>query len=254
MSLLSLFYNNDKMQIMITSELIKNRIEKFWGYGSLNSPVWFVGMEEGLNPTTDTEELEIRFQAANGKTTVDMRRDMSHLVGHMKWFHKDSPIQATWKYPIALYLYLKNKKIPTKEEIREHQGLILGDKIKKESTTIELMPLPSQKTSESTWLYKKYSIDGLNSRKEYLSTYKPTRVKELKKLLTKYSPKLVIFYSIGYLPEWTEIIGKNPEEITKQMYFSKNGKTTFCILPQGASFGMSYKRLYEFADKVKNRK
>jgi hypothetical protein len=238
---------------MLTSNLIQNRIKNFWGYGSLDAPVWYVGMEEGLGPTTDTEELDIRFKAADGKTTVDMRKDMSHLVGHMKWFHKDSPIQATWKYPIALYLYLKNHKIPSQQEIREHQGLILGDKIKKESTTIELMPLPSQKAHESTWLYKKYGVSGLNSRKEYLDTYKSKRVKELKNLIEKRSPKLVIFYSIGYLPEWTEIIGQKPKEITKQMYYIKKGETSFYILPQGASFGMSYKRLYEFADKIKNR-
>jgi len=238
---------------MLTSDLIKNRIKNFWGYGSLNAPVWYVGMEEGLGPTTDTEELYIRFKAADGKTTVDMRKDMAHLVGHMKWFKKDSPIQATWKYPIALYLYLKNHKIPSKQEIREHQGLILGDKIKKESTTIELMPLPSQKAHESTWLYKKYGVIGLGTRKEYLNTYKPKRVKELKKLIEKYSPKLVIFYSIGYLPEWIEIIGQKPKEITYQMYFIQKGETGFCILPQGASFGVSYKRLYEFANKIRNR-
>ena len=235
---------------MITPDILQNRIKNFWGYGNLESPVWFVGMEEGLNPTTDTEELDIRFKAADGKETIDMRRDMSHLVGHMKWFRKDSPIQTTWKYPIALYLYLKNHKIPTKEEIREHQGLILGDKEKKESTTIELMPLPSQKTHESTWLYKDYGVLGLDSREEYLNTYKPKRVQELKYLIEKYSPKLVIFYSIGYLSEWTEIIGQEPDKITNQMYFIKKGKTNFCVLPQGSSFGMSYDRLYEYADKI----
>lgn len=238
---------------MLTSNLIQNRIKNFWGYGSLNAPVWYVGMEEGLGPTTDTEELEIRFKAADGKITVDMRKDMAHLVGHMKWFQKNSPIQATWKYPIALYLYLKNHRIPTKEDIREHQGLILGDKEKKESTTIELMPLPSQKAHESTWLYKKYGVIGLDTRKEYLNTYKPKRVKELKNLIEKYSPKLVIFYSIEYLPEWTEIIGQKPKEITKQMYYIQKEETNFCILPQGASFGMSYKRLYEYADKINKR-
>lgn len=238
---------------MITPDILQNRIKNFWGYGSLEAPVWIVGMEEGLNPTTDTEELEVRFRAADGKTTIDMRRDMAHLVGHMKWFRKNSPIQATWKYPIALYLYLKNKKVPSQQDIRDHQGLVLGDTVLKESTTIELMPLPSQSANESTWLYKKYGIPNLSSRKEYLATYKPKRVQELKNLVQTYSPKLVIFYSIGYLLEWAEIIGKKPEKITSQMYFAQNSKTTFCILPQGASFGMSYDRLYEYAEKIKDR-
>ncbi|ETB64117.1 TPA: hypothetical protein DIC38_00635 [Candidatus Nomurabacteria bacterium] len=236
---------------MINANLLNDRIKNFFGYGSLDSTVWFVGMEEGLNPGIDVKELELRFLSAFGNVTIDMRKDMSRLEGHMKWFKKDSPIQATWKYPIALYLYLKNNRIPTKEEIREHQGLVLGDKEKKESTTIELMPLPSNKANQSTWLYKKYNVPGLNSRKEYLEMYKPERVQKLKKLIEKHRPKLVIFYSLTYLPEWTEIIGVNPKEITKQMYFIKKSNTSFCILPQGASHGMSYTRVYEYGDKIK---
>lgn len=237
---------------MITPDILQNRIKNFWGYGSLEAPVWFVGMEEGLNPTIDTEELEERLRSADGKTTIDMRRDMKHLIGHMKWFRENFPIQATWKYPIALYLYLKNQRKPSQEEIRQHQGLVLGDSVQKETSTIELMPLPSQKAHESTWLYKNYGVLGLNSREEYLNTYKPKRVQELKNLIERYSPKLVIFYSIGYLSEWTEIIGSKPTKITEQMYFIQKGKTNFCILPQSASFGMSYDRLYEYADKIKN--
>lgn len=238
---------------MITADLIQRRINNFWGYGSLNAPVWFVGMEEGLNPTIDTEELEERLRSADGKTTVDMRKDMQNLIGHMKWFRANSPIQATWKYPIALYLYLKNNKKPSKEDIRRHQGLVLGDSLKKETSTIELMPLPSQKASESTWLYGKYNIEGLRSRKEYLSLYKPRRVQELKHLVEKYSPRTVIFYSVLYISEWSEIIGRKPELISPQMYFAKTNKTSFYVLPQGSSFGMSYERLYEFAEKIKDK-
>ena len=190
---------------MITADLIQRRIDNFWGYGSLEAPVWFVGMEEGLGPTTDTGELEIRFRAADGKATIDMRQDMAHVDGHIKFFRSDPPIQPTLKYPIALYLYLKNNNggKPSKEDIRAHQGLVLGDNKQKESTAIELMPLPSQKAHESTWLYERYGVLGLDSRENYLSSYKPKRVLELKSLIEKYSPKLVVFYSLGYLPEWT---------------------------------------------------
>ncbi len=233
--------------------LIENRIKNFWGYGSLESPVWFVGMEEGLDPKKDTEELEIRFQAADGKSTIDMRKDMGHLIGHMKWFKENPPIQSTWKYPIALYLYLKNHKTPSQDDIKMHQGLILGDVIKKETATIELMPLPSHKAHESTWLYTKYGVTGLNSREEYISTYKAERVKGLRRIVEKYSPKLIIFFSVGYLSEWTEIIGKTPDKIAHQMYFAKSGNTTYCVLPQGSSRGMSYKRLYEYANAIKDK-
>lgn len=238
---------------MITPELIERRLKNFWGYGSFDSPVWLIGMEEGLGPAADFNELGVRFRAADNKMITDMRHDMRELPEHMKWFQGKFPIQPTWKYPIALYLYLRYKKIPSRQQIREFQGLVLGDSKIKECSTIELMPLPSRDINESTWLYKEFDIPGLSTRKEYIEAHKSRRRKELKNLIEQHSPKLVIFYSLLYLPDWIEIIGNPPEKITEQMYFSKSSKTVFCILPQGVSYGMSYKRLYDFAEKIADK-
>ncbi len=232
----------------LTADLIRRRIENFWGYGSLEAPVWLVGMEEGLNPTTDVTELEMRFRVADGKATVDMRHDMRALANHMRWFRPGARIQPTWKYPIALHLFLQNGKIPSKEDIRDHQARVLSDSVLKESTTIELMPLPSQKAHESTWLYAKYGVPGLASREEYMTSFKEARVRKLRDLLARYKPKIVIFYSVSYLAEWIEIIGSRPELVAPQMYFAKNGDTSFCVIPQG--HGMSYERLYEYANLI----
>lgn len=237
---------------MLNKELIADRIKNFWGYGSLDAPVWFVGMEEGLNPTTDTEELETRFKAAYGKATVDMRRDMGHLVGHMKWFVPGAPIQGTWKYPIGLSLYLKNHRIPSKEEIREHQSSVLGDSVRCESSTIELMSLPSQKADQSTWLYGSSGVPGCETRASYLERYLPQRVVGLKQLLQKHRPKLVIFYSVSYLAFWKEIIGAEPQQVTRRTMFAKVGDTVFCVIPNGGQSGLSYSELYEFAEKIRD--
>ncbi len=216
----------------------------------MEAPVWFVGMEEGLGKNTNIGELEARFLAADGRVTVDMRRDMMLVPDHIRFFKDSAPIQASWKYPIALYLYLKNQKEPSPEEIRYYQAHKLGDSELKSDVAIELMPLPSHKASEDTWLYANYGIPGLGSRKKYLDTYKPKRTKELNRLIKTYFPRLVVFYSLTYLPDWIEVMGENPKEVCRQMYFAKNGKTSFCVIPQGVSFGMSYARIYEFAGKV----
>ena len=102
--------------------LIEERIKNFWGYGSLEATTWFVGMEEGLDANATKEQLIARFKSAHGKATVDMRRDMQEVKDHIRWFHSDSDIQPSWKYLIALYLYIKHKKKPTKEEIRKYQS------------------------------------------------------------------------------------------------------------------------------------
>ncbi len=245
-----MFESESKIIFMITPDLIKRRLKNFWGYGSLDAPVWFVGMEEGLGKNRSAADLEARFLAADGKATVDMRRDMTRVSDHIRFFRKGAPVQHSWKFPIALYLYLKNKKEPTKQEIQNYQAFELGNSELKNEAALELMPLPAHKANEDAWLYANYGIPGLGSRKEYLDAYKPKRIKELNCLIRNYSPRLIIFYSLTYLPDWIEVMGENPKEVSPRMYFAKNDKTSFCVIPQGVSFGMSYARIFEFARKV----
>ncbi len=229
-------------------KLVSNRLKNFWGYGSLKSPTWFIGMEEGLGDGID--HLKKRFISADGKMTVDMRRDMQEVPDHIRWFRGNPSIQSTWKYNIALYLYLRNSRIPSTDEIRAYQALRLGDNEIKETAAIELMPLPATKANQNSWIYGNLGIIGLSTRTEYLKIYKSERVRTLRKLFDQYEPKLAIFYSLTYLPDWKEVIGASPKEITEGMYFSRTNKTICLIIPQGASFGMSYARIYEFVNKV----
>lgn len=230
--------------------LIEERIKNFWGYGSLEATTWFIGMEEGLDSNATQEQLIARFKSAHGKATVDMRRDMQEVKDHIRWFSPNPPIQQSWKYPIALYLYLKNKRVPTTEEIREYQSKSLGDDLLKETVAIELMPLPSNKAHQSTWKYSDVDVVGLITRDEYLKTYKPERVKKLAKLLKEYRPKYAIFYSKTYFEDWANVIGVTPKEVTEGMYLAKVDNTLCCVIPQGSYPGMSYKRVYEFVEEI----
>ena len=47
---------------MITKELIENRINHFFGYGNIESDIWFIGMEEGFDG--NLSDLKIRFNNA----------------------------------------------------------------------------------------------------------------------------------------------------------------------------------------------
>jgi hypothetical protein len=137
--------------------------------------------------------------------------------------------------------------------VRDHQVYVLGDSRRPETATVELMPLPSRNTRESSWLYADYGVFRCESRKAYIEHYKPDRIKKLVELVRVHRPKLVIFYSVLYLPEWRKVIGRDPELITTQMYFVQENGTSFCVIPQAQSFGMSYDRLYEYAEMIKDR-
>jgi hypothetical protein len=232
--------------------VIQRRLENFWGYGSLDAPAWFVGMEEGLS-SKDELELTLRLNATDRKVTVDIRRDMLECSGHMRWFRPPYPVQNTWRSPIALYLALTTGRIPEADEIQEHQRLVLGDIQLKKTTAIELMPLPSNKAEESAWLYSQYSVLGLSTRKEYVYRYKASRVSHLAKLIQDHRPKLFVFYSMKFLDDWCSAASVPLSEINQQMYFGQDRTTSFCAIPHSVAVGMSYARLYAFADGIRAR-
>lgn len=233
--------------------LVQKRIQTFWGYGSLDAPVWFVGMEEGVHHKETAEEFTERFKATAGKATVDIRKDMRAVPNHTQWFIPHPKIQPTWKYLIALFLYLQSGTKPTTEEIRTYQEKRLGDTMLKETALLELMPLPASSLKKKAWLYATLGIPELTTRDVYLAQYKQERVNKLQLLIQKHQPNIVVFYSLMYQPDWESVIGREVDEVSKDMYFVHKEHTSFCVIPQSAMPGMSYARLYEFADLVKSK-
>ena len=99
--------------------LIQERIKNFWGYGNLDSPYWFIGMEEGYNE--DNEILHDRFTATAHQQICDIYDDLKVDPGHVVWFEKSAKIQPTWRRLIEMMLYAETNTFPDKEEIRAFQ-------------------------------------------------------------------------------------------------------------------------------------
>lgn len=217
--------------------LIRERIKNFWGYGNLTSDVWFVGMEEGYNESN--EILFERFKATAHAAVFDIYEDLRVDPGHVYWFEENAPTQPTYRPLIFIHRYLQTRAEPTLEEVREYQIRKFGRKTA-DHAVLELMPLPSKSIKESDWLYADSGVEGLSSRKEYLATYKPQRVRELHVLIQTHKPKLVLFYSRGYLPDWQQIAGAPFEEvIPKKLHTAKDHGTLYAVVPHATSFGMS---------------
>lgn len=243
--------------------MLKDRIEHFWGYGSLESPVWLVGIEERFDPSQNLEMLEGQFNyaednAVNGilDASRSKRDEWKHLA-NMEPFLQNGKLQSTWKYPIALYLYLcSNTSLTTlyerEKEIGGYQREVLADTDAKGATTLELSPLPCPGIGEENWVYKDFNIVGFSSRKEYEKKYLLKRTETLKEFVKEHKPKLIIFYGMGYLQYWEKIIGEMPQIITRRTKFSSNRDTAFCVIPNGGQSGLSYDELYEYANLIKN--
>jgi hypothetical protein len=216
--------------------LIQERIKNFWGYGTLEGDVWLVGMEEGCDGSIFN--LIRRFEATSHGEACDIYEDMQDSEEHLRWFREGAPTQATYRKLIYLLLYFQTGKVPTLEDIREYQINHFGRK-KNNHAVLELMPLPAKSLKAKDWVYASSGIVGLASRREYLSTYKPERVKRLRELIREYKPKIVVCYSMVYLDDW-RLLTDTPlaEVMEKKLYIAKDDHTLYAVVPHSVARGM----------------
>ena len=228
--------------------LVTQRIKHFWGYGSLDSDTWFVGMEEGCDGSIP--KLIKRFEQTAHGEVFDICDDMRSEPDHMDWFKDGAATQPTYRKLIYLLLYFQNKKEPTLEDIRAYQINHFGRK-KGNHAVLELMPLPARSLNVKDWVYASSGIEGLESRREYLKKYKPERVKRLRELIQKHKPKLVIFYSMGYLKDWKEAVEVSFNNVIDgKLYIAKDDSTLYAIVPHSVAHKMSNTDWKEIAEKI----
>lgn len=234
---------------MITKELIENRINHFWGYGNLNSGIWFIGMEEGFHGSL--ADLESRFNRTKNRVVIDVQDDMADVPDHMKWFLPAcKKMQKTWSKLILILLVLKSEAFDN-EKIKEFQKRNFA-RINGDHCCLEFMPLPCRSTNKKDWFYDQFGLEYLNNRKEYCAKIMPLRTKLFQELINKYKPKVVICYSLTYLKNWEEIIGSGYEK-NKDLYYGKSNSTNFFIIPHSTAHGMTSQQWLDLAMMIKEK-
>ena len=212
----------ERMKTMLTIDLIENRINHFWGYGNLQSDIWFVGMEEGFHGSL--EDLNNRFQKTKNKNVIDIKDDMIGVKDHIKWFNNNSNLQKTWHKLIFILLTLRSKENTAIDDLKHFQRNEFA-RLNSDHCSLEFMPLPSKSVNPRDWMYKQFGVDYLKNRKEYTKKIMPLRISLFKKIISQYKPKIIIFYSLSYLDKWKEIIGKSSIIHSKEIYYSKNNES-----------------------------
>lgn len=232
---------------MLSKELIEKRINKFWGYGNLNSDIWFIGMEEGFHGSLT--DLENRFNRTKDKSVIDLQDDMTDVQDHMKWFLPNSNIQRTWGKLILILLTLRSNEKVINDKIKEFQRNEFC-RLNSNHCSLEFMPLPCRSIRNKDWFYNQFGIDYLETRKKYLDKIMPLRIKLFQDLIEKYNPKIIICYSFSYLEKWKEIIESNLSQ-KKNLYHCKKDKTDFFVIPHSTAHGMTKNDWDEIAQNIK---
>lgn len=222
---------------MLLDDILSDYIERFWGYGDLAAPIWFIGMEEGGELDVDRfNKVLSRWKASGKPEVVDIcPPEMSEAN---RWFASPKPpIQRTWGKLIRATLNAIEEKVAN-EPIRRYQR----DQLARpggQTCLIELMPLPSPKITQ--WPYKDQSrLPFLVSRQAYMDHVYPQRIDKLQELVSEWTPKIVVFYSINYFNYWTEVVGPNGAWQDNELFKSITvGNTKFYCIQHPTSHGVT---------------
>ncbi len=222
-------------------ELLNTYIHNFFGYGSLSSPLWFVGMEEGVG----NESLDDRLHAWEklGKSaTVDIR-EFHRLINESRWFTGNAQIQKTWKGPILAALAYFG--MPSgREEVRRYQTRKLATD---DLALLELMPLPHK--SLSSWSYGNI----FSTKSAYRESVAPQRIAWFKKQIEERSPKAVVMYGTTppYPEYWSSIAGK-PFQTKDSWEYRKTEKTIYVICQHPVAYGVTDSYFFSIGDFLKD--
>lgn len=170
------------------------RIESFVGYGNIEAPLVFIGMEEGLAKPAALDSEVLRqdlLWRSTFQPVMDAKRAHEGLADGPSLFSDSPRRQQTWRAVADVMLNYNEQAFGTKAERSEarkkYRPKAVGRSVAN-SLLIELLPYPS--TDRKTWLYS----ERFPSRAEYVTAILPKRVKLISEALGKYQRDAIICY------------------------------------------------------------
>jgi len=211
------------------------RIEEFIGFGRLDAPVIFIGMEEGLKDAGALDE-DLAVRSRYGQPVMDLKDAHLGIAGTERYFDPDrAPRQPTWRVMVDLMLRRGGDKTPTGVDRRRYRATNLG-RSRGDSLLTELLPYPHPKRTD--WLYKRFGRYA--TREEYAQEMLPRRCKLLQSAIASAPRELIVCYGKANWPEfqglfdpvpWADVgpfrVGeKNDTRIVLSTHFSGYGFNT----------------------------
>ncbi|WP_371055201.1 hypothetical protein [Rhodosalinus sp. K401] len=193
----------------------------FYGYGDFDSPLWFIGMEEGGGDSAG--EVTNRIRAWQQRGCSPLEDVAEYHDAFIESGFSSITKQNTWSALSRIQLAY-NSGSKSGLSVRNHWRQQLG---RRGSATciMELNPLPSP--SITTWKYPEFTdMPFLASRIAYNARYRSGRIASIKDMNVQHAPKAVIFYGKKYESFWAEIAGVPFE---REQFHSRavKGCTTF---------------------------
>lgn len=169
-----------------------DRIESFVGYGRVDAPVVFVGMEESLADEAGlAADLALR---STFEPVMDLERAHRGIVDGASLFSESPRRQPTWRVMADVMLHFEGRRFANADERsdarRNYRAKRLG-RSDGDSLLAELLPYPNPK--RSGWHY----ADRFATREKYVEKIWPLRRALLTEALAATKRRAVVCYGKG---------------------------------------------------------
>jgi hypothetical protein len=186
-------------------QLLLDYCQKFYGFGSWNSKIWFVGMEEGGKGSATEAAIKHRLELwhKRGRKDSEIAHEFYTELGYAtQWFGSKPKLQSTWRQLIRVLFHSKRIQA-TNDLIRTYQSKMWG-RHECEAAIFEMFALPVGNIRE--WPYPDFTdAPFLKSRDAYTSHLSDFRANYLQEKICCYEPECLIFYGTSY-KHWFEKI------------------------------------------------
>jgi hypothetical protein len=177
-----------------------NRIENFVGYGRVDAPVVFLGMEEGQsNPANLVTDLLHRSQF---DPIMDLERAHEGIERTARYFDSvKGATQRTWRPMCHVMIRRQGAGVtPTLQSRLQYQALHLG-RIRGDSLLTELLPYPKRTARAWPEVYR----ERFQTRALYERGIVPHRFDLLASVLAAHPRELIIGYGKSRWSEYVEL-------------------------------------------------
>ena len=184
----------------LTHELLRDYANAFHTYGDFDSPVWFLGLEEGGGRDLDEAGRKLTSWHGNGRRSngsfTDPGLDADHAASRfLRTEGKPAELQKTWANQLRVLLGMRGEPLDNDRvrhlQTREH-GRIGGP-----TCLMELFPLPCR--NAGAWIYGDVPHDPaanepnvFATKKAYRDHYLPKRLAMIAALVEEHRPAALI--------------------------------------------------------------
>ncbi|WP_133259660.1 hypothetical protein [Pseudochryseolinea flava] len=196
--------------MLIEEHPLRHWINHFFGFGTWQAKVWFVGFEEGggdlpeevadkLNyfyrhhgNASDATLCDIRDLSRNVAFRIDGPRadKFNNLYDHR--FAEHAVLHGTWKNLIAFAHGFRNESTPDLRTYQQQQFT------KSSEALIKLYPLPAHNHAwYYSWLDLSEEFAFLKTRSLYEQHVFSLRIKQILNCISEYQPEVVLMYGMN---------------------------------------------------------